>query len=59
MKPPCPPKTPCWCIEHPNHPNCDVPAFTLENKVYMTGILLLMIFWVSLLMKNKKDHETI
>jgi hypothetical protein len=43
MKPPCPPKSDCWCIEHPGHPNC-APAFTLENKVYMTGMLLLMIF---------------
>jgi len=56
MKPPCPPKTACWCETHPNHPDCNVPAFTIENKVYMTGMLLLMILWVTLLMKNK-DHE--
>ena len=56
MKPPCPPKTACWCETHPNHPDCNVPAFTIESKVYMTGMLLLMIFWVTLLIKNK-HHE--
>lgn len=57
MKPPCPPKSECWCIEHPNHKDCVVPALTFENKMYFTGLLLLMIFWIILLMKNKNNYE--
>lgn len=43
MKPPCPPKSECWCIEHPNNPDC-VPGLTIANEI-LTIIIILLILW--------------
>ena len=54
MKPPCPPKSDCWCIEHPGHPNCAV-AFTVENKAIIS-LLVILILWVVLRKTSKQQH---
>lgn len=47
MKPPCPPKSECWCIEHPNNPEC-VPAFEITNEILIITILMLIIWKIRL-----------
>lgn len=32
-KPPCPPKSDCWCIEHPNNPECNPPYLSIDKGV--------------------------
>lgn len=43
MKPPCPPKSDCWCEERPNNPNC-ITALPIDNKIFTT-IILILIIW--------------
>lgn len=44
MRPPCPPFSPCWCEQHPNHPKCgDIPALSIENTALSWIILTLII----------------
>lgn len=43
MKQPCPPKSECWCEQHPNNPEC-VPSFIITNEI-LTIIILILIIW--------------
>lgn len=44
MRPPCPPFSPCWCEQHPNHPRCgDTPSLSIENTALSWIILTLII----------------
>ena len=52
MKPPCPTKSDCWCEQRPNHSNC-VTALPIENKIFITIILILIIFKI----KNKYENN--
>ncbi len=54
MKPPCLPKTECWCTTRPNHPSC-VEALPIENRI-LSGIVLILI--IILIYKKVKNENT-
>lgn len=33
MKPPCPPKSDCWCIDHPNNKECNPVSLDIDKGV--------------------------
>ncbi len=51
MKPPCPPKSECWCIEHPNNHEC-ITALPIEKTIFITIILILIIWKVKKLLTS-------
>lgn len=50
MKPPCPPKSDCWCIEHPNNPECDVVSLDIDKGI-IPMIIIAMMFGILLIKK--------
>lgn len=58
MKPPCPPKSECWCIEHPNNPEC-VPAFEITNEILIITILMLIIWKTKKSLTNGLERQVI
>jgi len=51
MKPPCPPKTDCWCETHPNHPNC-VPDLAIESVFF--GMMIVIMIMIIIIKNDRK-----
>ena len=55
-QPPCPPFSPCWCQQHPTHPNCNT-----VNTPINGGIVFLLIggllFGAYMIKKQRKNEE--
>ena len=35
---PCPPFSPCWCAQHPGHPNCPPTAVPIDDYWYVLAL---------------------
>ena len=45
MRPPCPPLSPCWCEENPQHPKC-VPILPIFDTFFVSVVFILGIYVV-------------
>lgn len=47
-QPPCPPFTPCWCVDHPTHPACrdiGIPISDWYGEIILLLLVTLLIYF--------------